>query len=405
MPLFSYESFNRSGDRVKGSIDASSLQAAKELLQGQGLMPTKISEVAAEGSGFSFKTLFEKKIDNKTVILFTRQLAVMLRSSIPLLQSLELLLEQFDGKFRRVLVRIKDDVKGGQPLAKALARYPSIFVNVYVQLVKAGEASGKLDQVLRNLADYLERTEETKKQIKKAMSYPMIVLSFAGVVVFGLLTVLVPKIKGIFAQMGKELPEPTVLLIAMSDGLRENYVMIFAVATALFLLFKYWVSSPAGKAKLDELMLRLPMTAYFSRTKAVVQFSKTLGLLLESGVNLSEALDIVCNIVDNKVLTQKLIQARDNIIKEGKIAKFLGQTGIFPGIATYMISTGEQSGKLPEMLLTVGNDYEGELRELTGRLTEAINPIVMVVLACTIGFILVSMYLPMISMGDIAGGM
>ncbi len=403
MPLFHYESYSRRGAKMTGTLDAPSAQMAKDILQGQGLMPTKIKEVSAAGSKSFFASLFEKKVELKTVILFTKQLSVLLKSSVPLLQALELLIEQFDDPFRRMLVSIKDGVKSGESLARELTKYPKIFSNVYVQLVRAGEASGKLDIILLRLTEYLERSEQTKKKVKKAMATPMMTLGFAFLVVIGLLVGLVPKISGIFSKMGKNLPLPTEILMAMSDFAVNHFMVFMGSIVGVILLFMYWKSTPSGKLKVDELLLRLPLTAYFSRTKAVVQFSKTLGMLLESGVNLSEALDIVSNIVDNKVLVKKLIEARDKIIKEGKIAKYLKETGIFPNIASYMISTGEQSGKLAEMLLTVGEDYENELNDLSESLTAKINPIMTMVMGAIVLFIVAAIFLPIMSMGDMAG--
>jgi len=403
MPLFQYEAFSKRGNKVNGTIDAVSMQAAKEMLQGQGLMPVRIGEVAGESTGFSLTSLFEKKIQHRTIILFTKQLAVLLRSAVPLLQAIELLIEQFDGKFKRVLISVKDGLKSGEPLAKELSRYPKVFTNVYVQLVKAGEATGKLDLILERLTVYLEKTEETKKRIKKAMSYPIMMLSFALLVVVGMLTVLVPKLRGMFDKMGKELPWPTQFMISASDLVTNHFILLTVGSVIFGVIFMYWKSTPSGRYKLDDLFLRFPLTAYFSRTKAIVQFTKTLGMLLESGVNLSEALDIVCNIVDNKVLTQKLQEARDKIIKEGKIAKYLKETGLFPNIASYMISTGEQSGKLSDMLLTVGNDYDEELTELTDGLTAKITPVMTIVMGLIVGFIVLAIFLPIMSMGDLAG--
>lgn len=404
MPLYQYESFSRQGNKITGTIDAASPQAAKEILQGQGLMPIKIFEIAGEGeAGFSLKTLFEKPIDLRTVVLFTKQLSVLLKSAVPLLQAMELLIEQFEGGFRRILIRVKDGLKSGQPFAKELSRYPKVFSNIYIQLVRAGEASGKLDIILMRLTEYLEKSEETRKKVKKAMSYPLIMLSFSILIVVGLLVVLVPKLKTMFESMNKELPLPTQILIFTSDFFTNNFMMLGIMLIASVVLFLYWKSTPSGKYKFDELLLRFPMTAYFSRTKAVVQFSKTLGMLLESGVNLSEALDIVCNIVDNTVLVKQLNLARDKIIKEGKISKYLRETGIFPNIASYMISTGEQSGKLAEMLLTVGEDYDRELSELTESLTAKINPIMTVVMGGIVTFIMLSIFLPIMSMSDMSG--
>ncbi len=404
MPFYQYDSFNRSGKRVTGTIDASSTESAKKILKGQGLMPFKIEEVGADTGKFDFMSIFEGKIDLKTKIVFTKQLAVLLRAGVPLLQSLELLVEQFEKKFKRILINVKDGVKGGQTLASQLNNYPKVFSNVYVQLVKAGEATGKLHLILIRLTDYLQRSEDTKRRVKKATSYPLFVLSFSFAVIIALITFLVPRITELFEKMGnKELPGPTLFLKNLSDLIKNNYFILSFVFIGLIFVITYWKSTPAGKNKLDELFLWLPLTSYFSKTKAVVQFSQTLGMLLEAGVNLSEALDIVCNIVENTVLVKKLQAAKEKIIKEGKISKYLKETGIFPNIASYMISTGEKSGQLSEMLLTVGLDYEEDLKEITDSLVAKVGPITTMITGAIIGFIVLAVFLPIADMGNMPG--
>ena len=403
MPLYKYDSFSRRGTKTSGTIDAATIQAAKEMLRGQGLMIINITEVLGEPSGFSLQSLFEKKIDSRTVVLFTTQLSVLLRSGVPLLQSFDLLLEQFEGKFKRLLVNVRDGIKGGEPLAKELGKYPRVFSNVYIQLVRAGEASGKLESILMRLVEYLERSEDVKRRVKKAMSYPIMMISAAIGVVVLLLLFMVPKLMGMFRQMGQELPWPTQVLVTMSDLLLNHWMVMSIGLIVTVVLVSYWKSTPKGKILMDQYLLRFPLTAYFSRTKAVVQLSKTLGMLIESGVNLPEALDIVCKIVENSVLTEKLMAARDKIIKEGKIARYLKQTGIFPSMASYMINTGEESGKLGEMLLNVGNEYERELIDLTDGLTAKIAPVMTLVMAVIIIFIMAAIMLPILGMASMPG--
>ena len=400
MPLYRYDSFTRQGKRVKGTVDATSAASAKLILQGQGLMPTTIEEVGVAPKGFGLATLFERPVDIKTKVIFTKQLGVLLKSGVPLLQAFELLVEQFEKKFKRILIDVKDGIKSGQSLASQLAKYPRVFSDTYVQLVKAGEASGKLHMILDRLTEYLEKAEETKKRIRKAMAYPLFMIGFSFAVIVALLAFLVPTITDMFVKMGQELPASTMFLKNLSDFILNNYLYLAIGLLIIILLFGYWRATPAGKYKLDEIFIKLPLTSYFSRTKAVVQFSKTLGMLLEGGVNLAESLDIVCNIVDNKVLVTKLREARDKIIKEGKISKYLKETGIFPNIASYMINTGEQSGQLAQMLLTVGRDYDVELTELTDSLVSKIGPIMTVVTGAIIAFIVVSVFAPILEMGN-----
>jgi len=404
MPLYHYKSFTRAGRPVSGTIDAPSPQSAKEMLQGQGLMPTEIKSTSAVGGqGFSLRSLFSKRVEEKTVILFTKQLGVLLRSGVPLLKALELLTEQFEQPFQGVLVTVKEGVKAGEALANQLAAHPHVFSNVYVQLVKAGEASGKLDIILERLTEYLIRAVETKKKVKKALSKPLMMLIFIGIIVTVMLTLVVPRMSELFDKLGKELPAPTQILLALSHGLTNYFVWVIGGAILLGIGFMRWRSSDAGRLMLDEWSLRLPLISYFAKTKAVVQLSQTLGMLLESGVNLSDALDIVCNIVENRVLTQKIKEARDNIIKEGKIARYLKETGIFPKMASYMISTGEESGKLAEMLLSVGSDYDQELVEITESLTAKIDPIMTIVIGAIVLFIVVAIFMPIMEMGDMSG--
>lgn len=404
MPLYKYDSFSRRGKRISGTIDAVSKQEAIELLRGQGLMPINLSETTQDQNGSFWTNLFKQKVDIRTKVIFTKQLSVLLKSGVPLLQAMELLTEQFEGEFKHILINIKDGIKAGESLASELNKYPRVFPSVYVQLVRAGEASGKLEIILGRLTIYLERTEETKKKIRKAMAYPIGMLTFALLVVIGVLEFLVPKIENMLKQFGiTELPGPTQLLMDMSNIVRNNFILITIIFLATTITFTRWKATSKGKYKFDEFTLKFPLLSYFSKTKAVVQFSQTLGMLLESGVNLAQALDIVCKIVDNEVLRQRLLEARDNIIKEGKIAKYLKKTNIFPNIASYMISTGEESGKLAEMLLTVGKDYDTELTELTDSLTAKIAPIMMIVMAIVVLFIVLAIFLPIIGMTDAMG--
>lgn len=402
MPLYRYESFSKKGERIAGTVEAASSESVKELLRARGLLPVKISSMGTS-EGFTFMRLFETKVDSKALILFTKQLAVLLRSGVPLLASIELLSNQFEGQFRRILVSIKDGLKGGDSFATTLERYPKIFPNIYVQLIRAGEASGKLDTILDRLTTYLAASEETRKKISGAMTYPIMILSFAGILIVGMLTFVVPNIVSTFAETGAELPTPTKILIGISDFTRNHFLILGSVIGVVVLLSLYIRSTTFGRLWIDRITLRLPYISYFSKTKAVVQFSKTLGLLLESGVNLSDALDIVCNIIDNTALTRSVKNARDKIIKEGKIAHYLKETNIFPPIANYMIQTGEESGKLSEMLLYVGSEYDEELSDIIDGLIAKINPIMMLGVGGIIFFIVISMFLPMIKQGEALG--
>ena len=400
MALFSYQAFSKDGKKITGTIDAPSLQVAKEQLSKQGIYPISLAPSSFEAALPWYKRLFQKKITPKDIILFTKQLAVLLKSGVPLLQALELLIEQFEGTMRTILVRIKDEVKEGASFADALKRYPKVFDNIYVQLVRAGEASGKLEMILERLTAYMERRAEIRKRIRSALTGPIIQLVVAVAVVSVMMIFVVPPMAENFAETGKELPLPTAILLAISHLFTRYYLIVIAVLIGGIIGFKYWKSTLSGARTIDQIKLKLPIIGYFTRTNAIVQFCYTLGMLLEGGVNLAEALDIVVSIIDNRVLAHALSEARDKIIKQGKIAQYLKQTGMFPPIATYLISTGEQSGQLDKMLLTVAENYEEESGEYADSLSAKIGPIMLIIMAVVVGFIVISLMLPMTQMGE-----
>ncbi|MGB8367579.1 MAG: type II secretion system F family protein, partial [Candidatus Babeliales bacterium] len=374
----------------------------KEQLAKKGLFPISISPTSPITRYGIFSRIFRRNVTVKEKILFTKQFAILLKSGVPLLQSIELLTDQFEGQLRLILVNIKDDIKEGIPLADALKKYPRVFSTIYVQLVRAGEASGQLETILERLTEYLERREELAKKVRGALQYPLMQLIVAGLVVGILLTFVVPQMTENFVAQGKTLPGPTQFLVNISSFITGHYFILIGSLLIFILLFMYWRSTPKGAYILDSIKLRLPLIKYLSKTNAVVQFSYTLGMLLEGGVHLSEALDIVVQIIDNRILADALNKARDKIVKQGKIAQYLEQTGIFPPIAIYLIKTGEQTGQLDNMLLIVAQNYEEELKELTNRLTALLGPIMLITMAVIVGFIVLAVALPIMQMSQLA---
>lgn len=402
MALYVYQAFSKDGKKITGTIDAPTLQSAKEQLSRQGIYPITVTVSSQEAVLPWWKRFFAKKVTTKDKILFTRQLAVLLRSGVQLLQALELLTEQFEGSIKAMLVKIKDEVKEGISFADALKKYPQVFDNIYVQLVRAGEASGKLEIILERLTAYLERRAEIRKRIRSALTGPIIQLVVAVLVVSILIIKVVPAMASSFVAAGAALPFPTQVLLSISAIFTQYYVIVLIILVILIAGILYWKSTPQGARVIDKVKLKLPIIGYFSRTNAVVQFAYTLGMLIESGVNLAESLDIVVNIIDNRILADSLREARDKIIKQGKIAQYLKQTNLFPPIAIYLISTGEQSGKLDVMLLTVAKNYEEELGEYADTLSSLIGPILLIFMAVIVGFIVLALMLPMIQLGGLA---
>jgi type II secretory pathway component PulF len=401
MALYKYQALSKDGKRKNGAIDAPSLQAVKDQLVRQGLYPVSIALSKEAAGTFSLAQLFERSVTPKEKLMFTKQLAVLLKSGIPLLQALELLVEQFEGAMKRVVITLKDNLKEGGTLAQALSGYPRIFENIYVQLVRAGEATGKLEVILERLNEYLERQQALQKRVRGALRQPLFQLSIIGLLAVGLLMFVVPKLEGIFAQFHSKLPLVTRIVLTFSQIVRSYYIIVAGVVVVLYVLYRYWASTPGGKRIVDRFKLHIPIFGYFARMGAITQFCSTLGMLLEAGVNLAEALDIVCNIVDNRILSDTLREARDKIVKEGKIAQYLKQTKIFPPMATYLIKTGEDSGQLDHMLLVVAGNYEEELRELADSLTALLEPFMTVTTAVIVGLIVFAVALPLMQMSSV----
>jgi type II secretory pathway component PulF len=404
MALYSYQALSREGKRVSGQVDASSVAQARELIVRKSLYPTDIVLMEQTAlQGWSWQNLFVRSISSKDKIFFTKQLAVLLKSGTPLLQSLELLIEQTEGRLRSITIELKDDIKEGRSLADGLSKYPKVFDTTYIQLVRAGEASGRLEVILDRLTEFLERRQLISNKVRSALRGPLINLAIIGVVVMVLLSYVVPTIAQTFTSQGAVLPGPTRFLLGLSYVIRKYYWLYGGVIVGLFFLYRAWRKTSRGARIIDSFKLKIPIVRYFARMGAVVQFSRTLGMLIEGGVNLAESLQIVVTIIDNRVLVDALQEARENIIKQGNIAEYLKQTGIFPSVAIYLINTGEQTGQLDVMLLTVAHYYEGELTEAADSLSAKIGPLMMMLTACIVGFIVLSIMLPLVKMNEIIG--
>lgn len=404
MALYFYQALSKDGKKVSGYVDASSTQTVREQLVSIGLFPTYI-ELSSGIHTPWYKRIFQRGVSLKDKIFFTKQLAVLLKSGIPLVQALELLTEQTSGGLQKIVIELRDNIKEGKSLAESMQKFPATFDNIYIQLVRAGEASGRLEIILERLTDYLVRRAEITKRVRGALTYPLIQLAIILIVVVFLLYFVVPEIANLFKKQDMALPLPTRILIGMSDFLLNYWYLLLAGIIAFGSGFYAWSKTESGSYTLDKIKLKLPIIGYFSRTGAVVQFSRTLGMLTEGGVNLAESLTIVVNIIDNKVLAKTLNDAKENIIKQGKIAQYLKQTGLFPPLAIYLINTGEQSGQLDSMLLTVARQYESELEEYADNLTTLLGPIMTVTMAVIVGFVVVSILSAISKMGDIASKM
>lgn len=401
MALYIYHAFSRDGKRVKGTIDATSPKQVRETLVKSGLYVVSIDLATKASPGSSlWAKLTEKPVALKDKIFFTKQLSVLLHSGVPLVDALTLLIDQSTGKLRSITITLRDGLKEGRSFADGLADYPKIFEPLYVQLIRAGEASGKLELILERLTEYLERSYALKKKVSGAMITPLTYLVFIVGAVVALLKLVVPQIASLFEDQASQLPWATSFLMSASDFVQRKYLLILIIFVTLYTAFYFWKSTPRGAKTIDAIKLKIPMVNYFARTGAVVRFSRTLGMLLEGGVGLAQALDIVCNIVDNRILVDTLKEAREQIIKQGRVAEYLKKTELFPPLAIYLINTGEQSSALDTMLTVVADQYETELTEYSEGLVAKLNPILMGVLFAVVGFMMIAILMPIFNMVD-----
>ena len=403
MPSFKYQAFDHKGRVVSGEQEASSLGELKDFLRNSGLFLFKINDQNSASLLSSIQSLFEPGVSNKTKIQFTNQLAILLRAGVPLLDAMNLIVLQFEGTFKKILTTVVDDLRGGVSFAESLEKYPKVFYSLYTQLVRAGEASGNLEMVLERLTSFLERSENVDKAISNAMAKPI----FMGIVIICVFVVavvfVIPGIGGTLSQIGKALPPLTQFMMDLSAFVRNYYLQLGGITFVAIVLFKRWKDSETGRVSYDSLLLKIPKISELQKNRVVVQFSQTLGMLLEAGVNLSAALDIVNNVVDNAILQQALKFAKEEIVKEGKIAKHLKNTNIFSPVSGYMIKTGEESGNLAVMLIKVGKDSETELVEAVDNLVAAIDPIMTIAVAVIVLLLVLAILLPIMEMSDISG--
>jgi type II secretory pathway component PulF len=326
---------------------------------------------------------------------------MLLKSGVALTESLNLMVNQTPSYMKSMLEKMRDELKEGESFATVLTYYPKSFSNLYVQLVKAGEASGQMEKVLLRLASFLEEEAEFNETVSKALQGPLIQLVMVFVVAIALLTIIVPKLVDVFASMGKkELPLLTEIVIGCSNFIVNHYIILAAILLSIISLYTAWSQSAFGKYTIDVIKLKIPMISYFTRVVAVIQFSQTLGLLLESGVNISEALNIVVQIVDNQVLVSMLKTAKENILKEGRVADYLKKTNLFSLVDIHLINTGEQSGSLDVMLIQVGKYNQDDLRQYSFQLTSILNPMATVLLAVVVGTILIAVMGPIMNMSN-----
>jgi len=402
MVSFVWEGKSKDGDIRQGFMEAEDSREVQIRLQEMDIVDPKIKK---KRTGFDPLAYFNK-IDHKTLVVFTRQLATMIDAGLPLVQCLEIMSQQEpDKNFQKVLFHVKATVEGGSTFADALRKHPKVFDNLFINLVAAGEMGGILDTILNRLAVYMEKSMKLRAKVKGAMKYPLTILVVALGITFMLLWKVVPTFAGMFKSMGKsELPALTEIMVDLSNnmilylpGLVVGGI-VFSIAGGAF------YRSSKGRLLVDAALLKIPVFGSLARKAAVAKFTRTLGTLISSGVPILDSLDIVAKTAGNKVVENGILYTKHKISEGKSIAGPLLESGVFPKMVVQMIAVGESTGAMDIMLVKIADFYDDEVEEAVDAVTSLIEPLIMVVLGGIIGFVLIAMYMPIFSMADNLGG-
>lgn len=419
MPIFEYKAYAPGGAVQSGVIDADTSREARVRLRRENLLVSEIVEMrggrrtisSKSGTKASFlQKLRQKRAASATPSMrnlevltsVTRQMGTLLASGIPLAETLKALIEQAEQRSTETMFReIRERINQGTSLADALSDHPQMFGELYVNMVRAGEATGNVDVVLRRLADYLQAQRALRRKIVSALTYPVMMIGIGLIVVSILMTVVVPKITQMLLDQGQTLPTPTRVLITISDLFKNWWWAAGLLLALVFFVIERVYKTDKGRLWLDKTTLRIPILGDLMRKQAVARFTRTLSTLLQSGVPAVNSLEITRKVVGNRVIADATEHIRVRILEGTDIATPLKQTGAFPALVGYMVSVGEQSGELEQMLDRVAIAYDEEIDIATERMTAVIEPIMIIFLAVVVGYIVVSIVLPILQIGQV----
>jgi type IV pilus assembly protein PilC len=402
MPVYQWVGKNRNSEVKKGELEAASQDAANAQLVRQRITPTKIKEKPKDL--FANVSFLQPRVKEHDIILFARQFSTMIDAGLPIIQCLDILYsQQANVTFKKMLKDIKESVEGGATLAEALKKFPKQFDSLFVNMIAAGEAGGILDAILRRLAAYMEKAARLKSQVKGAMTYPIVTLLIAIVVLAVILVFVIPVFQEMFADFGGELPVPTKIVVAMSEAVKSKIIYILIGVFLFVFAFKRFYKTEKGHDIVDDLLLKLPVFGQLLRKVAVSKFTRTMGTMLASGVAILEALDIVAKTAGNRSVEKAIYNVRSGIAEGRTMADPLQESGVFPPMVCQMIGVGESTGALDAMLEKIADFYDEEVDQAVDNLTSLIEPFMLVFLGVTIGGLVVAMYLPIFKMAGAMG--
>jgi len=403
MPVYEYRGLSAEGKKTKGIIDAPTPRIARTKLRAMQIFPVDIREEDArpQVTADPLAKLFQR-VRPQDVSIITRQLATLLEAGTPLVSALDAIIEQTDNHaLTKVIAQVREEIKEGRSFADALEEHRKVFSDLYVNMVRAGEESGALEGVLLRLADFTENQILLRNRIRAALTYPIFMAIIgAGVLAF-MLTFVIPTVSQVFAEMGQTLPLPTRILLGVSAFFRGFWWVILGVLILAAAGIRRYLQTPKGALQWDRIKLRLPLFGGVVLRGAVARFARTLATLLQGGVPILNSLDIVKTVVNNRLLAQDIEETRLEVRKGGAIASSLKRNGHFPAIVTHMIATGEASGNLEDMLTKVADAYEAEVETKVTALTSILEPVIILAMGLVVGFIVISILLPIFEMNQL----
>ena len=406
MSVYEYTALDEKGHERKGFVDAMGVAAARQKLREEGVYPTEINQAADKKDTALSNALninLWQRVSTKDVSIFTRQLSTLLGSGIPLVPSLSVLIAQTKNQLlKQTLAQIREQVNEGKSLTQGMLNFPQIFPPFYVNMVRAGESSGTINLVLERLADFSENQQTLMNKIKSALAYPIVMLFIGSGAIFVLMTFIVPKITGIFTDMHQTLPLITIILIAISNFLKSFWWLILILLATAIAAFKYITTgTETGKRLWDTAKLKIPIWGQVNCKIAIARFCRTLATLLQSGVPLLSSMEIVRNVVNNILIGEAISKASKDV-EEGKgLSGSLTQSGLFPPLVTEMVAVGEQTGTLEKMLNRVATAYETEAQSDIMVMTSLLEPLMILVMGLAVGFIVISILLPIFEMNQL----
>jgi type IV pilus assembly protein PilC len=404
MPLFKYSGRNAQGKTVGGLVSADNEAGAREKLKLQKINVGSLSQSSAFDPIGMVKRLFEPSVTITDISIFSRQFATMINAGLPVLQALNIIAEQAqNATFKKVILNLRDDIGSGGNLSDSMAKFPHVFDELYVNMIRSGELGGVLDVILERLSVYMEKNDALRRKIKSALMYPIVVMVVAVTVVIFLMVKVVPTFEDVFKSFGAKLPAPTQLLVDTSQFFQKSWYWLVAGGIGFVVLLKITASTEKGAYILDKLLLRVPVFGDLVRKSSVAKFARTLGTLLRSGVPILEALETVAKTSGNKVVEEVILFARASIREGQGITEPLKKNGVFPPMVVQMVSVGEETGKIDDMLMRAADFYEVEVDTAVEGLSSIIEPVIIVFLGVTIGYIVVAMFLPMFDLGNLVG--